>query len=301
MVCPLIRAANGLSNTVLVWSLLTTLLFEDLWGRGYSDTPAEVPHDARLFATQILFAIASSSLSWNGAASGGFSIIAFSLGGGICMSFAAHFPYLVNSIVLLAPGGILRYLPKEYETTLVRYHYLVPSKYLRRVVGNILGVNLSNSPLGHTNPVDQDQTGPEVSQDAKLLRQGVLDISAIVQWQFDYHKGFVHSFINTIEHGPLTHQHADWEKACNVIKGDTIKSSASSRSSRLFNSRILVIFGDNDGVVVEKHVSDDLSEMIGGSEHVEFKVVPGGHGFPVPSSEEVVRHISEFWGLQANA
>ena len=133
------------------------------------------------------------------------------------------------------------------------------------------------------------------------MQKGVLDIPAIVQWQFDYHHGFVHSFINTIKHGPLMHQHPDWKMGCNVIKGDTINTSPSTQSSRLFNSKILVVFGDSDGVVVEKQVSDDLLEMIGGSEHVEFKVVPGGHDFLVPSSEKVVRHISEFWGLQPNA
>lgn len=217
------------------------------------------------------------------------------------MSFAAHFPYLVNSIVLLGPGGILRYLPREYETTLVRYPRLVPFNYLRRVVGSILGVKLSQPAFGQINPVDQDQSGPEVSQEVRVLRKEDLDIPAIVQWQFDYHYGFVHSFMNTIKHGPLMHQHPDWEKACNVIKGDAINCSPLARSSRLFNSKILVIFGDNDGVVVGKHVSEDLSEMIGGTEHVEFKVVPGGHDFPVPSSEEVVRHISQFWGLQPNA
>lgn len=35
--------------------------------------------------------------------------------------------------------------------------------------------------------------------------------------------------------------------------------------------------------------------MLGGSEKVKFKVVPGNHGFPVLSIEEVVWHISDFW------
>ena len=273
------------------------MLFGDLWGRGYSDTPLDVPHDATLYSMQIFFAAASSPLPWLGAASGGFSIVAFSLGGGISMSFAAHFPYLINSIVLLAPGGILRYLPKEYESLLIRYSHLVPFNYVRRIVGKIVGVKLSPSSIDQTNLDGRDLASLEVSQESQALEKGALDMPAIVQWQFDNHKGFLHSFINTIHFGPLMHQHSDWEEVCNIIKGDTAKIPPSSRSSKLFNSKILVIFGDSDGVIVEREVSDDLSEMIGGAEYVDFKVVPGSHGFLVSSSEEVVRHISEFWSL----
>ncbi|KAL9100975.1 MAG: hypothetical protein Q9163_003717 [Psora crenata] len=277
------------------------VMIYDLWGRGYSDTPLDVPHDVKLFTMQFLFAAASSSLSWTGRASEGFSIIAFSLGGAITMSFAADFPYLINSIILLAPAGIIRKLPKEYETSFFRYPHLVPFSYLRRTVGKIVGVDLSPHPIDFTSRDEPDKPGPNVAQGAQAVEKAPLDVPAIVQWQFDNHRGFVHSFINTIQHGPLLHQHADWEKVCNVIKGDIAKTTPASRSSKLFNSKILVIFGDTDSIIVAKDVSEDLSKMIGGAEHVQFKLVPGGHGFPVPSSDEVVRHITEFWGLQATA
>ena len=75
---------------------------KDLWGRGYSNTPLGVSHDARLYGMQTFFSTASSSLPWTGAESGGFSVVAFSLGAGIAMAFAAEFYYLINSIILLA-------------------------------------------------------------------------------------------------------------------------------------------------------------------------------------------------------
>ena len=290
------RPGHYSSNTVIENEVLIMLALGDLWGRGYSDTPLDVRHDARLFTMQILFAVNSSSLSWAGEASGGFSIIGFSLGGGISMAFAAHFPYLVNSIILLAPAGILRYLPKEYETSFFRFSQLVPFSYLRKLVGRIIGVELSHPKFGLTDLDHHDQTDAEEAQDVKEVSIGVIDVPAIVQWQFDNHKGFVQSFIDTIKHGPIMHQHSDWAEVCNIIKGDMAKTSPSSQSSKLFDSKILVIFGNSDGVVVEKEVADDLSKMIGAA-HVDIKVVPGGHGFPVPSSERVVKHISDFWGL----
>ena len=246
---------------------------------------------------QILFATTSSPLAWTGADSGGLSIVGFSLGGGIAMSFAAYFPEHVNSIILLGPGGILRDVPAEYKNPLFRYSHPVPFSYLRRLVGLLLGVSLSPARISHTNFYDEDETGPEVVKEAMPTKTGVIDVPAIVQWQFDYHKGFVHSFIDTVKYGPIMHQHADWRKACNVIKGDRAVTTPSSQSSKLFDSKMLVICGESDEVVVAKDVSEDLVELLGGSEHVEFRTVPGGHGFPVLSSDDVIRHMSEFWGL----
>lgn len=67
----------------------------DLWGRGYSDS-VDLPHDGRLYATQIMIALVSSPLAWT---PGGFSLVGYSLGGGIVVDFAAGFPELVESVV----------------------------------------------------------------------------------------------------------------------------------------------------------------------------------------------------------
>ena len=79
----------------------------DLPGRGYSDTPVPTPHSKRLYTTTILLALASSTLSWTGNGEA-FSLIGYSLGGGIVASFTSYFPSLVTSLVLLAPAGLVR-------------------------------------------------------------------------------------------------------------------------------------------------------------------------------------------------
>lgn len=94
----------------------------------------------------------------------------------------------------------------------------------------------------------------------------------IVQWQFDNHKEFVYSFINTIAHGPLMHQHSDWRIVVNILKGSTIGGVASDRSSKLFKSRVLVVFGDSDSVVREREMTIDLREIFG-SDDVETNIV----------------------------
>lgn len=246
---------------------------------------------------QILFAMASSSLSWTGEASGGFSIIAFSLGGGIVISFTAHFHYLVNSIILLAPAGILRRMPDGYDNVFFRHSSLVPSTYLRTLVGKLLGVNLSSSPIALKGRQVKDDTDPQKPRDSEGVKEDILDVGAIVQWQFDHNRGFVHSFIGTAVYGPLMHQQSDWQKAADVIKGVDVTGPMSGRRSKLYNSKILVIFGDADGIVAGKDVSEDISQLLGSPEHVEFKTVPGSHGFPVSSCDEVVKHICNFWSI----
>lgn len=275
------------------WLVFVFLL--DLWGRGYSDTPTGLPHDDRLFSSQILIALASSPLSWTGASAGGFSIIGFSLGGGITMSFAAHFPYLIRSIILLAPSGIIRSLPSGYGSIFLRYSNIVPSSYLRRLVGNILGAKLGMESQfcseSKESPVHEAES--QLSADSALGVKQSINVSSIMQWQFDNHRGFLHSFVNTSQHGPVWHQQPDWNKVCEIIKGE--KTPPEHQSYHLQKSKILFIFGDADEIVIGKEIVKDFEQMLGGSEKVEFKVVPGNHGFPVLSSKEVVRHISDFW------
>ena len=243
---------------------------------------------------QIFFATASSSLPWTGAESGGFSIVAFSLGGGIAMAFAADFYYLINSIILLAPVGIIRRLPVGYGNVLFRYTSLLPSWYLIILVEKLLGLKVSGSNVGQSALHDQSQIAATV---AEPVETRVLDIPGILQWQFDNHRGLVHSFISTIQYGPIQYQHSDWRRICSIVKGDTARTPRSSHHCRLFNSRMLVIFGDADSIVPAEEVSADLLYIMGDPDHVEFKAVPGGHGFPAPSCDEVANHISDFCGF----
>ncbi|KFY12111.1 hypothetical protein V492_04089, partial [Pseudogymnoascus sp. VKM F-4246] len=78
----------------------------DLFGRGYSDSPTSLPHDLRLYTTQLLLVLSSSSLPW--CVPSGFSLLGYSLGGGIAAGFTAYFPHLVEKLVLLAPAGLIR-------------------------------------------------------------------------------------------------------------------------------------------------------------------------------------------------
>lgn len=199
------------------------------------------------------------------------------------MSFASHFPYLINSIVLLAPGGLIKELPEGYTSTLFRYRRYVPSRLLRDLVAKILGTTLSPSPLPLENatPVSVDN----------------LDLPSLWQWQFDHHKGFIHSFVDTTQHGPLMHQHEDWTRACSHIAGNGLRPSNVSMPSKLSKSKFLIICGLEDTVVVKEEVQEQVSAMLP-ADRLVFRTVPGTHSFPAFSSADVMKHILDFWGLQ---
>ena len=214
------------------------------------------------------------------------------------MSFAANYHCLLNSIILLAPGGILRYVPDDYKSPFYKIPYLVPYNHLRKAVGKTLGVDMTGTKHERTEikPDVSEQVGLEDSVNSARLSDGrLLDVPAVVQWQLEHHKGFVHSFVDTIRHGPIMQEHSDWQKVCDIVSG---KDSAAHPSCGIYNSKILVIFGQDDEIVVAKHVSEDLQKLLGGQEHVEFHSVSGGHGFPVSHSHDALRHILGFWKME---
>lgn len=260
----------------------------DLWGRGYSDTPLDYPHDARLFSLQILFAVASSPIHWTGPNT--FALIGFSLGGSIAMSFAGTFPDMVDSIVQLGPAGLIRNLPDSYKSIFIRHPWLAPSSdFMRKLVGRVIGVRTGTRETPAPERTAMGKSGDE----PRHVDYNQLDLAAIVQWQYDHHQGFIHSFTNTIRHGPQTGQAFAWQKPCDVIKGKA------RTNSKLFSdpySRVLVFLGNEDDVVVRQETVEDLTEVLGAS-RLSFRYMPGGHGFPYPNSKKIVDHVAGFWRL----
>ena len=136
----------------------------DLPGRGYSDTPVPTPHSNRLYATTILLALTSSPLAWTGNGER-FSLIGYSLGGGIVANFTSYFPSLVSSLVLFAPGGLVR---QNRITLLNRILYntgLINETTLERVT---IGRMRRGEPLVKTNKEDPKPTLSRMRPEATI-------------------------------------------------------------------------------------------------------------------------------------
>ena len=213
-----------------------------------------------------------------------FSIVAFSLGGPISLAFASAFPESIRSLVLLSPAGLIRKLPYGYEDPYMHQPELAPSQEsLREKVRQILGV----APSGPALNIQLDQKRVVSSEMGPSRVERSFDMGGIIQWQFDHHEGHIHSFQDTVRYGPLQKREDLWGKVCDIIAGRTRPDTA------LHKSKLLVLFGRHDDVVVGEETTEDILKLLP-PHHLQVEYLPGGHGFPYPNSEKITQIILSF-------
>lgn len=193
----------------------------------------------------MLLVLASSPLPWTG--DGALHLVGYSLGGGIAVNFAAAFPRLVASLVLLAPAGLIRAANIGRASRLVFTSGIVPERLLegltrrrlRAPIGNAVakrrrasssvssvvanGGSAVAAAAAAAGGLDLAGAVDEKEGYVDVAVQEVVDnvdndtpespspveakIAAYVRWMLDYHDGFVPSFMSTIRYGPLLEQH----------------------------------------------------------------------------------------------
>ena len=271
-----------------------------------------------------MLALISSPLPWTGTKA--FSFIGYSLGGGISAAFTSYFPSLVSSLVLIAPSGVIR---EKHITNTSRILYrtdgILPETLINYLVYRRLNNNptpisqgkklftntrttqnaaiVTEPPRSHPLSTPEDavvaETGnaPVVGDPQALFPQRPwVTVAGAAQWQIDHHKGFIPSFVSSIRYAPVTRQHDRWS----IIGArlSTQKANSADKQAQelgLVPSKVLVIIGEQDPVVIAEEVMEDTSAAFG-SENVEFVLLPAGHEVPVTRSKKVVDTVLEFWG-----
>ncbi|KAI1844281.1 hypothetical protein JX266_009572 [Neoarthrinium moseri] len=272
------------------------VMLYDLFGRGYSDGIGDLPFDTRLFTAQILLVLASSPLSWTG--TDAISIVGYSLGGGIAVNFAAAFPHMVASLVLLAPAGLIRPENIGRASRLVFTSGVVPERLLetltkrrlRTPIGNAVARRrmsvaedavLGERKEGFVDAAVQEAVDPSGNGTAEAPVSPIeAKIAAYVHWMLDGHEGFVPAFMSTIRFAPLMGQHEHWRELAKRRPGTTA-----------------IILGRTDELIQKHDYAEDALPLVGGKENVFWRIVPGGHNFPFTNSREALEAIYEFWGM----
>ena len=226
---------GGVANTLVEKGCRVMLV--DLWGRGYSDS-VDLPHDSRLYTTEILLAITSSPLAWTPE---GFSLIGYSLGGGIAADFASSFPNMVKALVLLAPSGLIRPHHFGWQARLM-YTISLPAEFVEWIVRRRLKApvrstvderKLSTAEAALNEEIRGARNEKFESAQLSKTRPGVTVASA-VQWQLDYHQGFVRSFVSSIKHSSIER------------KPETVTSWGKLGS----RDKVLIMAGSTDPLIV---------------------------------------------------
>lgn len=272
----------------------------DLFGRGYSDTPADVNHDTRLFTTQILLVLTSSPLSWTGS-SNRFALVGYSLGAGISAAFASFFPDLLNSLTLIAPSGLIRPHNLGRTNRLLYATGVIPEPILHRAVKRRLKTPLFAKRPGPdpSNIGTQDAVKAEInleSNDHVVLSKNHpnITVEGAVSHQVDHHEGFVGAFMSSIRHGPIVEQHEYWRRIGKRLT--TQNESSGSGGSGLKNGKVLIVIGRNDAIIKTGELVPDATEVLEGN--VEFRYIEAGHEAPIKHGDVVVEYIMEFWGQE---
>lgn len=187
--------------------------------------------------------------------------------------------------MLLGPAGLLRKLPDGYDDQLLHQPDLAQSREaIRDKVREILGA----APSGPALAINTDQRRLATTEISPPRVDKDFDMGALLQWHFDHHQGHVHSFQDTIRYGPL--QAVDlWRTVCDMIAGRT------RIDTPLRDSKLLIFFGKDDGVVIGEETTEDILKMLP-SRLLHTEYLPGGHGFPYPNSESITHTILSFWG-----
>jgi pimeloyl-ACP methyl ester carboxylesterase len=271
----------------------------DLFGRGYSDTPSDLNQDIRLFATEILLVLTSSRLSWTGSGSGGkFALLGYSLGAGISAGFASYFPDLINSLILIAPSGLIRPYNLGRANRVIYSQTVIPEFILHRAVKRRLKTPLfaRKAPQGD-NTID---TGDAVNAEINLESNSRVVLSkthpnitveSAVHHQIDAHDGFVGAFMSSVRHGPIIEQHELWRKI-----GKRLTDQNASRIEGLRKGKVLLILGQHDAIIKTDEIIADATDALQGN--LDIKIIDAGHEAPIEHGDQVVDYIMGFWELR---
>ncbi|KAK5113619.1 hypothetical protein LTR62_003246 [Meristemomyces frigidus] len=311
---------HGISTPCIAFAPVARLLVShgfrvmlfDLFGRGYSDTPDPTlyPQNIGLFTSQILLVLASSPLSWTGTAGERFTVIGYSLGGGIAAGFTSFLPHMIESLVLIAPSGLLRHRHISRSSRWL-YGGLLPrwlvNYYVRKRIGGdpeprprppqklqssstlpLLPVQAIKSEM----PTDHPALAPDSSAPLFPDRPWISPAS-IVNWQLNSHPGFLPAFISSIQHAPIRDQHERWRIMGRRQGKASRKTDKGQFGNSLKEGKVLVLLGRQDEVILAEEVGEDAREAFG-EENVEVVVLEGGHDVPIVNARGCVDSILGF-------
>ncbi|KHN97786.1 alpha/beta hydrolase [Metarhizium album ARSEF 1941] len=258
----------------------------DLFGRGYSDCPSDLPHDERLYTSQVLLVLASSRVPWTGPSS--FHVVGYSLGGALAAAFAAYHANLLRSATFVCPGGLVRPARVSLGSRILYAEGLLPSWLVDGLARRRL------EPRPGTASVDVAEASQHVDFDQVPVRAGDASgpkVGDVVAWQLRNNPGFVPAYVSTIRNAPIYGQHeAVWRR----LGEQLALRRADEHVPGLQGGRICLILADRDPIVVKDEWIEDSFAVLG-EDAVDVRVLKGGHEIAISHGKQVAHVAMTAW------
>lgn len=74
-----------------------------------------------------------------------------------------------------------------------------------------------------------------------------------------------------------------------------VGTNAAWKQLGLRSEKIMIVTGRKDFIIVREELMEDAEAALGAGKIV-WKEVEGAHDFPITNADDVVKHISDFWG-----
>ncbi|KND88300.1 hypothetical protein TOPH_07105 [Tolypocladium ophioglossoides CBS 100239] len=262
----------------------------DLFGRGYSDAPNDLKHDARLYTTQILLVLSSSPLPWTG--SSAFHIVGFSLGGSIAVAFAAYHASMLRSATLICPGGLIRTSHISPRSRFLYSSGLIPDWLrLRRLHSSLAPRNGAPSADVPEEVKDADMDFDEVPIAAD---QPCVRIGDVVRWQLEGNAGFVPSYLSTIRSALVYRRH---DRVWRVLGDELARRRTTDAPPGLPGGRICLITAERDAIVVKDELIEDTKALFC-IDAADLHVLKGGHEIAVSRGKDLASIAIGSWNRQ---
>lgn len=241
----------------------------------------------------------------------------YSLGGGVSISFTRYLPHLVQSLTLIAPGGLIRQKHIGWKSKVLYSRGFIPEFILEYLVKRRLQPQLSNStPPAAAAAKDADEAvGAEVSHVERMKvndnsgasggdsygnailsnRFPHISVASAVSWQIANHAGFIPAFMSSIRYAPIYKQHAVW-----AVIGDRLTEQKANPADEemakrgLHKSKVFMVLGATDSVVIAEEVIEDAKAVLGNG-NVEIVLLEAGHELPITKSTQVAEAMWQFW------
>ncbi|KAI9715210.1 MAG: hypothetical protein M1828_001036, partial [Chrysothrix sp. TS-e1954] len=280
------------------------VLVFDLPCRGGSGGPADLPYDGRLYASLILMALASDNKAdWSK-----FSIVGYSLGGGLAMDFTYWFPQLVEDIALIAPSGLLREKHVSLWSRLVYRSGLIRGEMRKRLIRQRLRITQTKTMEDGTDDFRSSSKPNSTAVDYEMPQQQPplstpspaapsTQIARAVNYQVDHSHGFIDAFISTLLYAPIYTQQNRWRSIGEKLTARRIEKNT-TESQHLRNGlncgKVILALGREDPIILAEEVIPDAQDALG-TDNVHVLLYDSGHDVGITYGREIADDVWDVW------